>query len=133
MARRVRDEFSKMPRDVHDALVGTKGLTSTQTLRKLQRKHLKPITPLSEIRQMARGASKKSKVPVKITTKLRGHPHADGVCVVEGHGRTIEKVEARIHPVLQYSTRNHVKDVINHELDHARHYKGLKTYKHQEK
>ncbi len=120
MARRVRDAFRKLPNDVRDALVDTGGMTSTGAYNRLTRKHLKAVTPVKTIRRMAKAASKKSGVPIIVTKDMAGKNYADGVAPRWVNTRTGKmRVEVRLHPILKYSHRTHVADVINHELDHA--------------
>ena len=103
MARRVRTAFREMPKDVHDALAETRGMTSTRALNKLKRKRVKPIISLSKLRSMARRASKRANVPIRISKDMtEGCRYADGVAI-----KRDSDVRVRLHPVLQYHDRRY--------------------------
>ena len=119
MARRVREAWRKLPRDVYNALADADAKTTTGVYNQLVRKKIKPVTPLKTVRAMAKRKSTKE-VPVKINKNLLGKRNAAGVA-----GQWIDKkgnrgVEIRIHPIVKYYHKDYVKDVIDHELDHAK-------------
>ena len=123
MARRVRSAFRKLPDDVHHALVNTRNMTSTGAYNKMTRQGLKPVTPIKTIRRMAKSASKRSGIPIKVTTDTftRKHNNTEGTCARLYDTKTKKRrVEIHLHPILEYSHKTHVADVINHELDHAK-------------
>ncbi len=122
MARRVRTSYRKMrlkDPETYYALANTRGMTSTRAYNSIKKKRVKPLTSLRKLRSMARKASNRSGVPIKITKNMtEGHRLADGIAIRDEKG--ISRV--RLHPVLQYHDKRYVKDVIGHELDHAKCY-----------
>ena len=120
MARRVRTSWRKLKKTnprLYNALVETKGMTTTRTLNSLKKRKVKPVLSLGKLRLMASRARKKSGVLVKVTKDMtEGHRYADGVSIRDSSG----DVHVRLHPLLQYKDKRYVNDVIGHELDHAR-------------
>ena len=120
MARKVRNAWSKLPRDVHDVLAETKRhKTTTGAYNYLVKKKVKPVTSLKTVRAMVKRKSTKG-IPIRISKNLLGSREAEGVA-----GQWIDKtgkrgVEVRIHPIVKYYHKDHIKDVIDHELDHAK-------------
>lgn len=112
MARRVRNSFRQLPTDVHDALAKTKKNKSTTAYRRLKKMQLSKVTSLSSIRSIANKVSKKDKVKIVISQNMYGKDYADGC--YNPKDKTI-----RIHPILSYYPKTYVKDVIDHEVDHA--------------
>jgi len=102
---------------VYSTLAESKGLTATRTLNRLKKRKIKPILSLARLRRMASKASKRHNVPIKVTRDMtEGHRYADGVAIRDRSG----DVHVRIHPVTQFYDRQYARDVIGHELDHAR-------------
>ena len=83
----------------------------------LQKEDLDVVTPISEIRRIARSYSKRYHVPIKIDEGYmeKSHPDADAVHVYRKGKSTI-----LLHPILQYYTPEYIKGVIEHELDHRK-------------
>jgi len=123
MARAVRTSWRRLRKvrpDVHKELSksGRQHLTSSVTYHRMKKKRISPVTKLATIRSMARRASKRSGIPIRISKDMKGHRHADGVAIKERRN-----IEVRLHPVLKYYDKRYIKDVIGHELDHAKVYK----------
>ncbi len=129
MARRIIDDLRGLPSDVRYALGKARKMTETQTLSSLKNKGLKPVTPLSTIRKMAKSASKKSGFPISVTKNFGSKEDArtEGVAIFKTKAK---KINILIHPLLQYRTKKHIRSIIGHELDHARVYRRWKKYKH---
>ena len=120
MARTVRTSWRRLKRtrpDVHEELAksGRQNLTSSVTYRRMKKKRIRPVTKLATIREMARRASTRSGVPIKISKDMKRHKRADGVTIRDGRN-----VEVHLHPVLKYYDKRYIRDVIGHELDHAK-------------
>ena len=119
MARKVRNAWRKLPRDVYNALADCNAKTTTGVYNHLNKTGVKPVTPLKTVRAMVKRRSTKE-VPIKVSKNLFGRRDAEGVA-----GQWIDKtgkrgVDIRIHPIVKYYHRDHIKDVIDHELDHAK-------------
>jgi hypothetical protein len=98
---------------------------------KLKKYGVKPIVPLSELNRMAKLASEKSKVDIRVSTakEERGR-NAFGAARGQAYLDTKNgKVWVRLHPVLQYETKKVINATIGHELDHIKVFNKQKTYK----
>lgn len=119
MAYQPKGYFRKLPKDVHDVLAeaGERKLSTTATYKYLKKKKVKVVTPISEIRKLAKKASKKD-CPVVINNKQidRYYPKADGLAR-EFYNN---KYKVELHPILKYNPKSYIKDVIHHELDHVK-------------
>lgn len=134
MARRVRTSWRKMKKTrpwLYHIKAESRGMTATRTLNRLKKKKVKPMLSLGQLRLMASRASKRSNVPVKVTRDMtEGHRLADGIAIMDSSG----KIHVRIHPVLQYNDKRYARDVIEHELDHAKVDKRIvRNFKKREK
>ncbi len=135
MARRLIEDKRGLPKDVRDALAHYHKMapsshsSSSEQLRYLKSKGLKPVTPLKIIRKMARIESKKSGVPIHITKNIGKGEEARTLGLAVFKTKTGE-VSVRIHPTLQYRTKKQIRSVIRHELDHTKIYKRWKKYKY---
>ena len=124
MARKVGTFYRGIPNETRVALSKTRGLTSHGALSYLKRHKTPKAIPLTKMRTISNQFSKKHRVQVKITDDRRifskqhgaydrshlATHHADGLAVGE---------DIYLHPVLQYYSENHLRDVLNHEYDHA--------------
>lgn len=121
MARRVRRFIKEYPQDVLDAVneSNAKYKTSSAKLRFLKRNKIKPITALSEVKNIANSMERKL-APIHVSTKqfdeIKGYGDADGLAIEYGNG----KCEVVIHPIVQYTPKKFIKDVIMHEYDHVK-------------
>lgn len=115
----MRKEWEKdMPLGVADVLREFCDKKSTKgVLRELEKADLDVVTPLSEIRRVAKSYSKRFRVPIKIDGKYmdKEHPGADAAHVYRKGKSTIF-----LHPILKYYTPEYVKGVIEHEIDHMK-------------
>lgn len=119
MARGVRKNWKSVPEETQDALREAKDMTTTGAYNRLKRRKVKPTTDLKTIRQMAKQAEKRSKIPIRITTRLgKRNTKADGTCVTDVTKNKL-RTQVRLHPYLQYYNKRYIRDVIGHELDHA--------------
>jgi len=122
MAKRVRTTWRKIKETkpkLYVALVESGGMTASQALRHLRRKGIKPILTTNELRRMATSASRRSNFPIRVTKDMTtGHRYADGVTFQRG-----TQVRIRIHPILKYKGKRYAKDVIEHEVDHAKEFR----------
>lgn len=89
--------------------------TTAKTFDGLEGADLSVVTPLSEIRSIARRYSKRYHVPIRINEKFMEdeHPGADAVHVYR-KGKSV----IYLHPILKYYPEKYVKGVIEHEIDH---------------
>lgn len=128
MARRIIEDFRGLPKDVNAALVRTEEMPASEKLRHFKKRGLKPVTPLKKLREMAKSASVRSGVPIRISKYMpKGSPpKSHAVSVLKTRTGDVSIV---MHPGLQYRTKKHIKSVIGHELDHARVYKRWKKYR----
>lgn len=112
MARRVRTWFREIPRDTREALALLKGVSSTECLEILRDEKVTIVTPISEIRRIAKVVSRKYRVPVRMSKKeFEDEPSADALF---SHGDGV----IYWHPVLQYYSPKYVREVLEHEADH---------------
>ena len=120
MARRLLSPLSRMPKDVETEMRKVRHFTHTGKYNRLKKLGLKPSIPLSEIRKMASKKSKRSGVPIIITEDIKDK-RAEGVSQIYIPPRAKKaKVRVKLHPILSYTHRDFVENVINHELDHAK-------------
>ncbi len=92
-------------------------------MRRFKRNSKKPVTSLSEIHKMTKMASKKSGIPISITTDMGYGEKNNEITGLDGiAGRRIsdKKLVVRIHPIMQYKTKRTIRDTIGHELDHIK-------------
>lgn len=73
------------------------------------------LTPISEIKQIAKTYSKHYGLPIRISAaKVEEYgPTCDAIIVRKG-----KKVVVYLHPVLEYYPRSYVERVIGHEVAH---------------
>lgn len=116
MARNVSHNWGTIPREVYAEF--SRSRSTNTTYNRIKKKKIKPVTSLSYVREVTKKASKKSKVPIRITTNLAGTRNSDAVCITDSHKRSIHQ-EIRVHPIVQYYKKRHIKDIIGHELDHV--------------
>ena len=79
------------------------------------------ITPMSEIRRMARRYSQKYGVPIRISASMIDDEFGgDAEALYHYHYNKKGKVVGTIylHPSLQYESRAHVDSTIRHEISH---------------
>jgi hypothetical protein len=117
MAGYVRKSYSKMPKENRQFLADTKRVTSQRTVRMAKSRKIEPLTPIKEIRSMANKSSRKNNISIKLGEMPTGSKYADAVHVYD---KSTKKQDIILHPVLQYYDKRYVKDVIHHELDHAK-------------
>jgi hypothetical protein len=116
MARIVRTEYRKMPSELHDALKNTKNMSSNRALDYLEKRKIKPLVSRGSLNKIISSSRSKNGIPIKISKDMtKGYRYADGVTITKGN-----KVNIRIHPMVQYQGKRYVKDIIGHELDHAK-------------
>ncbi|KKM50615.1 hypothetical protein LCGC14_1556020 [marine sediment metagenome] len=120
MARRVRTKWRWLKKNhpqVYADLVASRRMTSSQTLNRLKKHKIKPVITLNKLRKMAHRKEKASGIPIKVTKDMTtGHRYADGLTIRESTGN----VQIRLHPVLRFHDRRYIKDVMGHEVDHAK-------------
>lgn len=78
------------------------------------------MTPLSEIRRMARRYSKKYGVAIKVSAKMVEElgPEAEALYYYRYNRRGKVVGTIYLHPDLQYEPRAHVDSTIRHEIAH---------------
>jgi hypothetical protein len=116
VARNVSHNWGTIPKEVYAEF--SRDRSTNVTYNRIKKKKIKPVTSLSYVREVANRASKKSKIPIHITTNLAGTKHSDAICITDSHKKSIHQ-EVRIHPIVQYYKKRHIKDIIGHELDHV--------------
>lgn len=127
MARRVPTDFSKLPEETYEGLVRSKGMTATGAYNKMKRLRCPIVTPIAKIREMARQRSKGRSIRTMVTEKLGSrHRQANATTTCIGYGREAP-CTVRLHPMLRYHTKEHVRGVIDHELDHVKVMRGGKA------
>lgn len=112
----MRKEWEKdLPLGVADALSESKDKDTSEALKFLKREKVDVVTPITDIRSIAKGYSKRSKIPVRVSEKaFEGLPFADAF-----HKYRKGKSTIYLHPILQYYPEKYVRGTIEHELDHA--------------
>lgn len=127
MARRVRRFIKEYPPEVLDAVekANAKYKTMSGVLGYLKRSKIKPINTLNEVREVA-DSMEREVAPITVTSKpfdtLKGYGDADGLAIEYENG----DCKVMIHPVVQYTPVNFIKDVIRHEYDHVKVFKKQK-------
>lgn len=113
----VRKEWEKkVPLEIVDVFNECGGKTSSKTLSELRKSGVGKLTPLTHIRSIAKGYSRKYKIPITVSEEaFKDNPWADGL-----HRYTKGKSKIYLHPILQYYPEKYVRGVIEHELDHAK-------------
>lgn len=107
-----------MPDDVWEVRRKGRKLDNTALWQELRRE-VGVVTPMSEIRALARKYSDKYNVPIKVSADaFEAMPDADAM--YNYHYNKAGKVVGTIylHPVLQYYPWRYVDGVIRHELGH---------------
>lgn len=106
-----------IPLGVAEVLNKIAGKSTKRGFGMLERADLDAVTPMSEIRSIAKRYSKKYHVPIKIDAKRieEEHPGADAV-----HAYRDGKSVIYLHPILKYYSPEYVKGVIEHEIDHMK-------------
>ncbi len=129
MARGITEDIKGLPKDVREALGQTRGMkSSSEQLRYLKSRGLKPVTSLTVIRKMAKKSSQRHKVPIKISKYIGKGEDAMAEGLATFRTKT-GKASIVLHPSLQYRTKKHAKSVLEHELDHIKVYRKWKKYK----
>jgi hypothetical protein len=125
MARKVGTFYRGIPKDTRSALSKTSRLSSHGALSYLQKRKIPKAITLTKLRDVSKQFSRKHKVKVKVTgdrhifSKQHGAydikhlatHHCDGLAVGE---------DIYLHPVLQYYSEDHLRDVLHHEFDHVK-------------
>lgn len=113
----MREWEKDLPLGVAEALNKSLSKGTAKAFKKLEDSDLKVVTPLSEIRKIARRYSKRYHVPIRINAEYieEHNPGADAV-----HSYYKGKSAIYLHPILKYYTIPYIKGVIEHELDHKR-------------
>lgn len=113
----MRDWEKNMTLGVAEVLNENAKESTKATFRVLKKEKLDIITPISEIKKIARRYSKKHHVPIRINKERieKNHPGADAIHSY-GNGKSV----IYLHPILQYYTPEYIKAVIEHELDHRK-------------
>jgi hypothetical protein len=108
-----------MPPELKRLLSNRKDLTSNCIVNKLNKGHIKPITPLNELRKIAKRNSKRHGVLMTVSRDMleRRYNKADGITGLRVRDK---KVVIHLHPILKYYPKSYTKNVIEHELDHAK-------------
>lgn len=122
MARKVREYFSKLPKDTHDALADTEGMSTNKAYEYLENKKVTIVTPYNQVRKIIDKKSNAHKVPIIMSTSFPEkykHKNADGVAVEELNGNC----KIYIHPIIKYRYNKYIDDLIEHENDHVRVFK----------
>jgi len=129
MADKIYSDLKRLPKDVHDALARTHGMTSSETLRYLKSKKVKPVISLQNVQNIARAKGKLTNSPIVIT-KYLGKMKKGKLVDVEGTATVYNsgKKLIRIHPVVQYRTKKHVESLIDHEISHVKVYNKWAKY-----
>lgn len=111
-----RKEWEKdLPIGVADVLSDTRKETTSKTLKELRGEKIRVVTPMTDIRSIAKKYSKKHKVPIKVSEEaFEDHPYADALHIYRRGKSTLY-----LHPVLAYYPEKYIKGCIEHELDHA--------------
>ena len=104
----------EIPLGVAEVLRETKSETTSKSLKMLGKADLKVVTPLDEIRKVARKYSRRHKVPIRISEEVfKDHPGSDALHVYS-RGKSV----IYLHPILKYYGPTYIKGVIEHEIDH---------------
>lgn len=113
----MRKEWEKdLPIGVADALNENKESTTSECLRFLKREEIDVVTPLTDIRDIAKRFSKRYKIPVRVSEDaFKDYPHADAM-----HRYRRGKSVIYLHPILKYYPEKYIKGVVEHEIDHAK-------------
>lgn len=105
-----------MPLEVAAALCDRRDLPTAKTFSQLEKEDMQVVTPISEIKRMARVYSKRHKVSIRIDEReFKSHPFADSL-EVRYKGKSV----IYLHPILKYYTPEYIKGVIEHEIDHMK-------------
>ena len=120
MARRVKESWRKLKNkrpDLLESLTNTSNITSNRLYNRFKKKGIKPNINRKELQRLINKASNKNKIPIKVSRDMAGRPFSDGVSINYKKGAKV-----RIHPIAQYYDKGYVKDLIGHEVDHAKIY-----------
>lgn len=121
MARRLVEPLVGIPDDVKSALQKVRRLTHTGKYHAMREQGIKPITPISEIREIARRKKKKiSNVPITISDKIRDKRIEAATQRYKNPKTGKAQVRIWLHPILSYTRKKYVENVIDHEIDHAK-------------
>lgn len=123
MARRVSTDWRKIPEDVKVIWGKTQHLGSTTRLKVLKQNKATIVTPLKDIRQIANAYAKRNKVKITISTNKNIFGKRPGVAAKHGlmHSDAASVPYNRIylHPILQYSSKGYIRNMLDHEIDHV--------------
>ena len=104
----------EVPLGIAVALRETKDKTVNRAVVMLEKREVPEMTSISRIREIARGYSRRYKVPIRISSKpFREHPESDAIHRYEKGRSTIY-----LHPILQYYPERYIRGTIEHEIDH---------------
>lgn len=93
-----------------------KGATTTRCLEILEGEDLDTLTSTTRIRGIAKGYSKRHRVPIRISKEFfKDHPYADAV-----HTYRKGKSVIYLHPLLKYYPEEYIRGTIEHEIDHMK-------------
>lgn len=112
-----RKEWEKdLPLGVADILSENRDSTTSKCLKELKGEGIDIVTPITDIRGIAKKYSKRFKVPIKVSEEaFRDHPYADAM-----HRYKKGKSTIYLHPLLQYYPEKYVVGTIEHEIDHMK-------------
>ena len=112
-----RKEWHKdLPIGVADILNETKDETTSKSLVILRREDIDIVTPITDIRSLAKKYSKKFKVPIRVSKEaFKDYPYADAL-----HQYKKGKSTIYLHPILQYYPEKYIRGCIEHEVDHMK-------------
>ena len=90
--------------------------TTGETFSAIRVSDVRPLTPISEIRRIAKMYAKKSGIPIRISEKpFEALPYADACYEYRGP----RKATIYLHPILAYYPRSYIIGAVEHELEHA--------------
>ena len=113
----VRKEWEKdLPIGVADALTEHREDATSEILKFLKREKLDVVTPMTDVRGIAKKYSKKFKVPIRVSEEaFKEHPYADALYRYR-KGKSV----IYLHPILAYYPEKYIVGCIEHEWDHAK-------------
>lgn len=90
--------------------------TTGETLKAIRVSDVKPITSVSEIREIAKRYAKRFGIPIRISERpFDALPYADACYEYRGSGKAV----IYLHPILVYYPKSYIVGAIEHELEHA--------------
>lgn len=124
MTRRVSTDWREIPKDVKDIWAKTGRLGSTARLSVLKRNRATVVTPLSDVRKIANTYAKRNKVKVIISKNknIWGRRPAIGSkkSIMHSDACAIPYDRVYLHPIIQYSSKKYIRNVLDHEMDHVK-------------